>query len=73
MKTALEIVMKQFLDTDNVRTQTADLSGEAVQPFQDVPDGTVYGTRKQAHVLDRCIDGKKAEQGLFITIDARFG
>jgi hypothetical protein len=63
MKTALEIVMKHLLYTDNVRIQTADLSGKAMQSFQGMPDRTVYGTGKQAHILDRCIDGKKAEQG----------
>ena len=63
MKTALEIMMKHLLYTDNVRVQSADLSSEAAQPFHGMTDGTVYGTRKQAHVLDRCIDGEKAEQG----------
>ena len=63
MQTALEIMMKHLLYTDNVRIQAADLPGEPAQPFTGMHDGTVYGTRKQAHILDRCIDGEKAEQG----------
>ena len=68
MKTALQIVMKQLMYADNVRTQTADLPGAAVQSFQYMPDRTIDGTRKQAYILDCCIDGKQAEQGAIVTI-----
>ena len=68
MNTALEIMMKQLLYTDYVRIQAADFPGQAVQSFQCMPDRTVYGTCEQAYVLDRRIDGQKADQGVVVTI-----
>ena len=63
IKAALEIMMEHLLNTDDIRIQTKGLPGETAQPLCGMPGGTVYGSCKKTHVLDRCIDGEKAEQG----------